>query len=276
MTFPRICALSEVQWTNIENKNYNDFLARMDDHYLRLSEKGVNFRVPTPEGLKPIQVYDDKAAIIQLKNTVPSAQIRYTLDGSKPTPNSEIYEEPISVSLEEDVKIKAATFLTNGLKSKTVSSVLKRRKLKAYQIPRKVPGLNLDFYDGPFRSFKEIEGSPKISQEANWLVIPHNTIQKQKGWIFNGFIQIDSPGFYTFELSSSCGSGFYVDGELLIDNDGFFYTKGKQCSVQLKKGFYPITVKYFNSIYGSNLRLYYQRPGSEKMEVFPGEKYFRE
>ena len=276
MIFPRLCALSEVQWTNVENKGYDDFQTRMDKHYIRLSEKGINYRIPTPEGLAPIQIYNDKEVVIQLKNTIPSSKIRYTLDGSEPTENSEVYKKPIEFSLEDDVEIKAATFLSNGLKSSTVSSVLKKRKLKAYQIPRKKPGLSLEFYDGPFSSFKEISGEPKLSQKANWLVIPHNTIQQQKGWIFKGYMQIDYPGTYTFELSSDCGSGFYIDDELVIDHDGFFYTKGKQCTVQLKKGFYPITVNYFNSVYGSFVRLYYKRPGGKKMEVFPGGNYFRE
>ncbi|MGQ8337124.1 family 20 glycosylhydrolase [Sunxiuqinia sp. A32] len=275
MLFPRLCALSEVQWTNPEVKNYKDFLSRMDAHYLRLSKNNFNYRVPTPQGLFPIQIYNDNYAIIKLKNSVPSADIRYTLDGTEPNLESERYNLPFQVFLDSDVNLKAATFLSNGVKSATVSTILKHRNYKTTSLKRPQPGLDLTYYDGPFKTFKEIKGEPLLTQKANWLVVPHNTMKDLKGWIFEGYMQIKEHGTYLFELSSSCGSGLYIGNELVIDNDGLFYTKNKPAQIELQAGFYPITVKYFNSKYGQFVRLYCQKPGSDEMEVFPGEQYFR-
>ena len=44
MTYPRACALAEVVWSKKEDRNYADFIKRMDLHQKRLSEKGVNYR----------------------------------------------------------------------------------------------------------------------------------------------------------------------------------------------------------------------------------------
>jgi hexosaminidase len=44
MTYPRLCALAEVGWTDPQKKNYDDFLARLKEHIKRFDYYGVNFR----------------------------------------------------------------------------------------------------------------------------------------------------------------------------------------------------------------------------------------
>ncbi|GAA3950597.1 hypothetical protein GCM10022246_01380 [Pedobacter ginsengiterrae] len=43
MTFPRMIALSEVMWSPVKLKNWEDFSKRLDGHLNRLGEAGVNF-----------------------------------------------------------------------------------------------------------------------------------------------------------------------------------------------------------------------------------------
>jgi hexosaminidase len=49
MTFPRICALSEVGWSPKEARNLEDFGRRLTAHEVRLDELGVNYRHGTVE-----------------------------------------------------------------------------------------------------------------------------------------------------------------------------------------------------------------------------------
>jgi hexosaminidase len=44
MAFPRLCALAEVLWTPREQRDYTDFLARLDTHLRRLAILDVNYR----------------------------------------------------------------------------------------------------------------------------------------------------------------------------------------------------------------------------------------
>ena len=46
MILPRLCALSEIAWSPKEKRNLDDFLKRMNTHYARLDELGVNYRSP--------------------------------------------------------------------------------------------------------------------------------------------------------------------------------------------------------------------------------------
>jgi hexosaminidase len=43
MVFPRICALSEVQWLDKSKKNLSDFKCRLQIHLLRLNKLNVNY-----------------------------------------------------------------------------------------------------------------------------------------------------------------------------------------------------------------------------------------
>ena len=44
MILPRMCALSEVAWSTKENRDFDDFLDRLDTHFERLGNLGANYR----------------------------------------------------------------------------------------------------------------------------------------------------------------------------------------------------------------------------------------
>jgi len=44
MTFPRACAIAEIDWTSSDRKNYSDFCKRLKCHLERLKKLNVNFR----------------------------------------------------------------------------------------------------------------------------------------------------------------------------------------------------------------------------------------
>ncbi len=48
MIFPRMCALAEVDWSDKNSRNYDDFQQRLTAHEQRLDELGVNYRRDPP------------------------------------------------------------------------------------------------------------------------------------------------------------------------------------------------------------------------------------
>ena len=97
MMLPRISALSEALWTKSDKKNKDYFINKLDFHFDRLEELGYNF---AGSSLSPeYDVSYDKASkefSLSLKNELGLYDIRYTLNGSVPTINSELYTEPIT------------------------------------------------------------------------------------------------------------------------------------------------------------------------------------
>jgi len=62
---------------------------------------------------------------------------------------------------------------------------------------------------------------------------------------FRAELKIDTPGIYTFELNSDDGSQLYINGKLVIDNDGIHATVSKQGSIKLDMGIHPVEIHYF-------------------------------
>lgn len=98
MLLPRLAALSEVQWCQPENKDWDRFLGSMDevcDAYKRMAYNyaehifGVRGRVEADR--------EKGCAKITLE-TQDNASIRYTTDGTDPSMGSDKYEEPLELS----------------------------------------------------------------------------------------------------------------------------------------------------------------------------------
>jgi hexosaminidase len=112
--FPRLCAISETGWSNSEKKNYNDFYDRLcNSHYSRLEAMGIAFRVEPPT-----VTYENNS--LNIKLPYPSAEVRYTMDGSNPTKNSPIINGSILTNQPEDFRF--ATFFGSNLNSITVGA----------------------------------------------------------------------------------------------------------------------------------------------------------
>lgn len=65
--------------------------------------------------------------------------------------------------------------------------------------------------------------------------------------LYQGFVKIDQPGWYTFATSSDDGSILYVDGKQVVDNDGNHGMAEKTGDVELTPGLHRIYIQYYNA-----------------------------
>ena len=87
---------------------------------------------------------------------------------------------------------------------------------------------------------------------------------------FRAELKIDTPGIYTFELSSDDGSQLYINGKLVVDNDGIHGTVSKQGSVKLDIGIHPVEIRYFQGPrFRIALQWFYQPPNGSRKIVPP-------
>ncbi|MFC3198719.1 beta-N-acetylhexosaminidase [Parapedobacter deserti] len=109
MTYPRGAAVAEIGWSSPENKNWEDFIRRMETQYVRYERAGINY------AKSAYQVYfevEDNVAgntsKVMLKTDSYQPEIRYTMDGSEPSSGSPRYNGPFEVP--EHTTVRAATF----------------------------------------------------------------------------------------------------------------------------------------------------------------------
>jgi hexosaminidase len=106
MILPRLAALSEVMWTNPENKNYNNFLTRLTDFITIYDKLKYNYAKNILE-VSPQTTMDvvNSSLTLSLKTSAKDP-IFFTLDGSEPTTNSAVYQRAISIK--NSITVKAA------------------------------------------------------------------------------------------------------------------------------------------------------------------------
>ena len=83
---------------------------------------------------------------------------------------------------------------------------------------------------------------------------------------FRGELAIDTPGLYHFGLYSDDGAKLYIDGTLVVDNDGIHGPKGEKGIITLTAGTHPVEIHYFQGPRHSIALQWYYRP--------PNEPYF--
>ena len=104
MLLPRLDALSEVQWTQLENKNWVNFLDRLQHNIQVYDLKGYNYGKHI-FGINPeYKIIPEKHCIEVTLRTQGDAPVYYTLDGTVPTEKSTRYTQPIELTENTDLK----------------------------------------------------------------------------------------------------------------------------------------------------------------------------
>lgn len=119
LIFPRLAAFAESAWTKPENKNWDDFISRLDKLLLSYDALGINYArsmFNIAHEVFPV----DGSLEISLNTIRSDVEIRYTIDGSDPKSNSKLYNAPLRIK--PATIIRAATF-KKGVKQSAVLSL---------------------------------------------------------------------------------------------------------------------------------------------------------
>ncbi len=200
MVFPRALALSEVLWTDQENRSWKDFQKRLQKQYAILQKLEVNYYRPSYNVINKIE-FDS----VQVKNIVSLTSdqfkpiIRYTTDGTEPKKNSTLYNLPIELS--QSAVIKAASFLDSAKVSPAVTIELDVHKAIGKEVTYKTP------WEGyPAQGNRTLTNGIKGTlsyQDGQWqgftkgfdAIIDFERREEIKSVALN-FMQIPGPGVY--------------------------------------------------------------------------------
>ncbi|MEC5395431.1 PA14 domain-containing protein [Bergeyella sp. RCAD1439] len=120
--------------------------------------------------------------------------------------------------------------------------------------PRK--GVRYTYYEGKVKSVSELEGlDPLREGVASGLDLPEERAEDYFGIRYKGYLRIPEDGAYLFELSSDDGAVLKIAEQVVIDNDGSHDVRVRSAKVNLKKGFYPLELLYFEDRMGEELQL---------------------
>ena len=129
MSFPRAAAIAEMGWTAPAARRWEDFLQRLPGLYASYDALGVRHADSPFAVLAKTSYAPAGAATVSLSTQTGAAQVRYTLDGSEPGPDSRLYSHPLS--LEVPASLKAASFAGAQRLSSTLELPLRRELAQA-------------------------------------------------------------------------------------------------------------------------------------------------
>ena len=112
-----------------------------------------------------------------------------------------------------------------------------------------------NIFDIPERH--EIDGFPGITDRASWFMIE-----------YTGVFTVARDGTYAFRLHSDDGSYLFIDGKMVIENDGKHKPESRSGSIQLRAGEHQLRMLYAQTIDRMALQLFVRVPGSPVEQLF--------
>jgi hypothetical protein len=102
-------------------------------------------------------------------------------------------------------------------------------------------------------------GFPGVTNLFEWFAL-HTTTN----------IVVPMDGSYSFKLNSDDGAKLYIDGKLVIDNDGQHAPTAKEATITLTAGQHALSIDYFQGPrYQIALELYWKTPGASSYVYVP-------
>jgi len=231
---------------------------------VRLTVKGapVVYRAPSIQTPADVLVNPIKVAIAPGSDQL---IVRYTTDGTEPTNTSPQYIGPFTIS--GLTTINAASFEGDHRVSEIVSkTIYKASPWPATTIANLSPGLNCAEYKGNWDlmpDFAKLKPRSKFVEQG--LSIPRNKEipEEYVGRVYSGYIDIQAEDVYDIALTSDDGSKLFIDGKLVVDNDGLHGAVEKHGTAPLAKGWHRLRIEWFNKTGDAAISVRWAKAGDD-------------
>lgn len=128
-------------------------------------------------------------------------------------------------------------------------------------------GVRFEYYEGEWTTLPDFNSLEPIDV-GNIPEINLNTNGDYFAYVFQGYLQIEVDGDYTFFLRSDDGSKLYINDNAVLDNDGVHNAQEEiRNSMCLAPGYHKLRIEYFEATGGNSLSLMYEGPDIEKQTV---------
>ena len=136
LIFPRLAAVAEGAWTFPVYKDWDRFLAALDNFTGHLDVKGITY-ARSMYNIQHKVTPMDGSLQVELECIRPDVEIRYTTNGSQPTAKSSLYERKWQVTTPQI--IKSATFKNGKQMGQTLTLPIQWNKATAKRMLRSNP-----------------------------------------------------------------------------------------------------------------------------------------
>jgi hypothetical protein len=223
-------------------------------------------RVVAPEG-----AFRD-AVSVALEADLPASDIYYTLDGSEPTPASDRYTGPLTLTQASRVRAIAVHEGRPGLEAVSQDVVrfdpaLFRPAIQFVRAPS--AGLRLRRVDGRHSSLAALTDhfasdmpDPQTPESlVPTVALPADRPKTAYGLRFEGLLNVPADGIYTFSMRSDDASALYVHDALVVDHGDGASWEWWDGRLALCAGWHPLRIEFLQIDGEDRLQLRWSGPG---------------
>ena len=111
LLFPRLVALSELAWSEVKNRDWNDFVNRLEHYLPHLEDKNINYAQSIYNLDHKVEVKNNELHV-KLSSDHPQVEIRYATNQIHPSTNGQVYTKPLVV--DKRTELTAQAFINNS------------------------------------------------------------------------------------------------------------------------------------------------------------------
>lgn len=164
-------------------------------------------------------------------------------------------------------------YYPSGLNSKEAQTM---DYLSAMNVATGKHGVAYTYYEGKCKRVADIASCQVIKKGTmKNISIKEAAVTDHFAYEFRTLIQIPEKGVYRFYTFSDDGSMLYIDGKLVVDNDGGHSAHRSEGKIALEKGLHELHILYFEDYMGQELEVGYsgrnilETPLSDSMLYLP-------
>ena len=229
--------------------------------------------VSIPSISKDLNLFMDEITFT-IASATDGCRIYYTLDGTEPTEKSLLYNGPIT--LKESKTIKAKAFKEGYVPSHTYYAKATKTELRPARSAQGTQnGVYYEHVLGKFSKVAEFAQAKVVDKG----ILSEPSLEKAQqedryGFTYTGMMLVPEDGVYTFSVKSDDGSMLYIDGEMVVDNDGSHAAVAAMGKIPLKKGYHAFKLLYLEDYEGQELSWSWKLPSKTELEPIPASVLF--
>jgi alpha-L-arabinofuranosidase len=146
----------------------------------------------------------------------------------------------------------------------------------AVTVKNPAPGLGYAYYEITGESMPVFSRLAALSTGAvESVVLPPHVRDSNIGIVYDGFVKIPENGLYTFFVTSDDGTVLFLDGKMVVNNDGRHAPIERSGVMMLDAGYHAIKLLFFQGGGGMELSAAVKGPHMEK-QIIPSGMFFHE
>jgi type IV pilus assembly protein PilY1 len=146
-----------------------------------------------------------------------------------------------------------------------------RRPVESYLAPLpNYNALSYEYYQGLWRYLPDFDTlTPVSTGRVNNFSLAPRARNEEYGFRYTGRISVPADGNYTFYIGSDDGSQLFINGTMLINNDGLHGYRERSGLLYLTAGVHDLVATMFERHGGDNLTVKWQGPNINKQDLSP-------